>query len=204
MLILNYLKRDSYLEKIPPEFRIFLFTLIAFLIIYFEKFSLLLSIFIFLLLLILISKIGIFLILREIKFFFLVLILIFVIFSFITSFKHSFIISFRIFLFLLTAIIFRITTSVIEFSYGMKKILNPFKRIKFLPIEEFIFVFTLSLKFLPIIAEEFEKIVNAKKAREDISFKDFFSILMPVFYSTLRRSEELTEALKSRCYKIEK
>lgn len=202
MLFLTYSRRNSYLEKIPPAFRIFLFLSIGISIIYFEKILFLISIFFFLLFLILISNTGVFYVFKEIKIFVLFSFFLFLILLPLTSFKDAFTISLRVFLFIFTGIAFRLTTSAIELTKGMRKILKPLKIFKFIPSEELIFVTSLSLRFLPVIVREFDKIIKAKKSRGEAG--NIFLILIPLFYSILRRSEELTEALQARCFKIRK
>lgn len=196
----RFLKRNSYIHRTSPVLKIFIFTLIAFLIIYLDTLLPLILIFLFLLFITLLSRLGIIFVFKELKIFILISLLIFIIFSLLTSYLQGFIISFRVFLFIFSASIFTLTTSSMDLTKGMKKILKPLKIIKFLPIEEFIIIFSLSLRFLPIIMEEIDKIMKAKISRGS---KDF-SILIPLFHSTLRRTEELTEALEARCYRVKK
>jgi energy-coupling factor transporter transmembrane protein EcfT len=70
-------------------------------------------------------------------------------------------------------------------------------------------VFTLALRFVPTLAEELEKLLKAQAARgADIRMgsniisrtRQLVPVMVPLFLSTLRRSEELTEAMIARGY----
>ena len=75
----------------------------------------------------------------------------------------------------------------------------------FLPYEVAIMLM-LSLRFIPLIKDEFTKIINAQKARgldfRSLNFfKTYFPILVPLFVKSLEGSNHLALAMESRGFK---
>jgi energy-coupling factor transport system permease protein len=73
---------------------------------------------------------------------------------------------------------------------------------------EFVFAFTTAVRFVPVLAEEAETIMDAQKARglelEKGNFlkriRNYIPILIPLIVSSIRRSLELAEAMESRAW----
>jgi energy-coupling factor transport system permease protein len=73
---------------------------------------------------------------------------------------------------------------------------------------EFVFAFTTAVRFVPVLAEEAQTIMDAQKARglelERGSFlkkiRNYVPILIPLIVSAIRRSLELAEAMESRAW----
>jgi len=73
---------------------------------------------------------------------------------------------------------------------------------------EFVFAFTTAVRFVPVLAEEAETIMDAQKARglelEKGGFlkriRNYIPILIPLIVSAIRRSLELAEAMESRAW----
>jgi energy-coupling factor transport system permease protein len=73
---------------------------------------------------------------------------------------------------------------------------------------EFVFAFTTAVRFVPVLAEEAETIMDAQKARglelERGNFlkriRNYIPILIPLIVSAIRRSLELAEAMESRAW----
>jgi len=73
---------------------------------------------------------------------------------------------------------------------------------------EFCFAFTTAVRFVPVLAEEAQTIMDAQKARglelEGGSFlkriRNYIPILIPLIVSAIRRSLELAEAMESRAW----
>ena len=67
---------------------------------------------------------------------------------------------------------------------------------------------TIALRFIPVLLEETDKIMNAQKARgadfESGSLirrvRSLIPILIPLFVSSFRRAGELAMAMECRCY----
>jgi len=73
---------------------------------------------------------------------------------------------------------------------------------------EFAFAFTTAVRFVPVLAEESQTIMDAQKARglelEKGSFmkriRNYVPVLIPLIVSAIRRSLELAEAMESRAW----
>jgi energy-coupling factor transport system permease protein len=73
---------------------------------------------------------------------------------------------------------------------------------------EFCFAFTTAIRFVPVLAEEAQTIMDAQKARglelEGGNFlkriRNYIPILIPLIVSAIRRSLELAEAMESRAW----
>ena len=99
------------------------------------------------------------------------------------------------------------TTSPMELTDGMERLLSPLKKIG-LPIHELTMMMSMALRFIPTLIEETDKIMSAQKARgadfENGTLvqraKALLPILVPLFVSSFRRADELAVAMESRCY----
>ena len=73
---------------------------------------------------------------------------------------------------------------------------------------EFCFAFTTAIRFVPVLAEEAQTIIDAQRARglelEGGNFirrvKNYIPILIPLIVNAIRRSLELAEAMESRAW----
>ena len=73
---------------------------------------------------------------------------------------------------------------------------------------EFCFAFTTAIRFVPVLAEEAQSIMDAQKSRglelEKGNFigriRNYIPILIPLIVSAIRRSLELAEAMESRAW----
>jgi energy-coupling factor transport system permease protein len=100
-------------------------------------------------------------------------------------------------------------TTLTELAHGIEHLLSPLQRVG-LPSHELALVLTLALRFLPLLAREMERIMKAQAARgadfgaHSWSFlqraRRMLPLLVPLFLISLRRAEELIEAMEARCY----
>lgn len=99
------------------------------------------------------------------------------------------------------------TTSPIELTDAIEKLLGPLKKIK-VPVHELAMMMTIALRFIPTLIEETDKIINAQKARGANmetgglmqKTKALIPILIPLFVASFRHAEELALAMECRCY----
>ncbi len=107
-----------------------------------------------------------------------------------------------------SSVILTYTTSPIDLTDGIERLLAPLKRIK-VPVHEFAMMMTIALRFIPTLIDETDKIMNAQKARgADFSSgglikraKALLPVLIPLFASSFRRAGELATAMECRCYR---
>ncbi|MGL4363140.1 MAG: energy-coupling factor transporter transmembrane component T family protein [Cellulosilyticaceae bacterium] len=101
-----------------------------------------------------------------------------------------------------------LTTSPIELTDGIESLLRPFSKIG-VPAHEIAMMMSISLRFIPILLEETDKIMKAQMARgADFESgniiqraKAMVPIMVPLFISAFRRAEELAMAMEARCYR---
>ena len=102
------------------------------------------------------------------------------------------------------------TTSPIALTDAIERLLSPLKKLH-VPVHTFAMMMTISLRFIPTLLEETDKIMTAQKAR-GASFsegnlvqraKALVPILVPLLVSSFHRAEELATAMECRCYRGE-
>jgi energy-coupling factor transport system permease protein len=107
-----------------------------------------------------------------------------------------------------TSVLLSYTTSPLDLTDALERLLSPLKYIK-VPVHDFSMMMTIALRFIPTLVEETDKIISAQKAR-GVSFdtggilkrvKALIPILIPLFYSAIRRAYELAEAMECRLYR---
>ena len=99
------------------------------------------------------------------------------------------------------------TTTPNALTDGLEKMLSWMKKFH-VPVHEFAMIMSLALRFVPILIEELNKIMKAQMAR-GVDFnegnlfariKKLMPIMIPLFVSAVRRSNELAMAMDARCY----
>ena len=113
----------------------------------------------------------------------------------------------RITMVVMGASLLTLTTSPIEIADGIEGLLLPLKIIKF-PVHEFALIMSIALRFIPTLLDETDRIIKAQKARgADFESGNIFKrakalvpVLIPLLISSLRRAEELANAMDARCY----
>lgn len=114
----------------------------------------------------------------------------------------------RLMLLIIGSSLLTLTTSPIELTDGIESLLNPFRKIG-IPAHEIAMMMSISLRFIPILLEETDKIMKAQTARgADFETgniikraKAMVPILVPLFISAFRRAEELAMAMEARGYR---
>lgn len=114
----------------------------------------------------------------------------------------------RLMLLIVGSSLLTLTTSPIELTDGIESLLSPFAKIG-VPAHEIAMMMSISLRFIPILLEETDKIMKAQMARgADFESgniiqraKAMIPIMVPLFISAFRRAEELAMAMEARCYR---
>ncbi|MCG3420891.1 energy-coupling factor transporter transmembrane component T family protein [Oceanobacillus jordanicus] len=117
-------------------------------------------------------------------------------------------ISLRFFLLILITSLLTLTTTPIEITDAIEDMLHPLKKVKF-PVHELALMMSISLRFIPTLMQETEKISKAQASRgvdfRTGSIKDrakaVVPLLIPLFVSAFKRAEELAMAMEARGYK---
>ncbi len=106
-----------------------------------------------------------------------------------------------------TGVILTYTTSPIDLTDGIERLLSPLGRLG-VPVHSFAMMMSLALRFVPTLIEETDKIIAAQKSRgADFSSGNIISrvkalipVLIPLLISSFRRADELALAMECRCY----
>ena len=114
----------------------------------------------------------------------------------------------RLILLIVGASLLTYTTSPIQLTDGLEKLLSPLKKVH-APIHELAMMMSLALRFIPTLVEETDKIMSAQRARgADFDsgglmhrVKALVPILVPLFVSAFRRADELATAMECRLYR---
>ncbi|MFC4411892.1 energy-coupling factor transporter transmembrane component T family protein [Chungangia koreensis] len=122
--------------------------------------------------------------------------------------RQGIFISIRFVVLIFITSVLTLTTSPISITDGLEILLNPFKRFK-LPVHELALMMSISLRFIPTLMDETDKILKAQMARgSDISsgpikerVKAVVPLLIPLFVSAFKRAEDLAVAMEVRGYK---
>ncbi|WP_110113928.1 energy-coupling factor transporter transmembrane protein EcfT [Bacillus sp. CGMCC 1.16541] len=117
-------------------------------------------------------------------------------------------ISLRFFFLILMTTLLTLTTTPIQVTDGMESLLHPLKRFKF-PVHELALMMSISLRFIPTLMDETDKIMKAQTARGvDFSsgpikdrLKAIVPLLVPLFINSFKRAEELAVAMEARGYR---
>jgi energy-coupling factor transport system permease protein len=117
-------------------------------------------------------------------------------------------ISLRFFYLILITSLLTLTTSPISITDGLESLLNPLRKVKF-PVHELALMMSISLRFIPTLMEETDKIMKAQMARgAEFSsgpikerLKAIVPLLIPLFVSSFKRAEDLAIAMEARGYR---
>jgi len=114
----------------------------------------------------------------------------------------------RLALLIITTSLLTFTTSPIDLTDGLERLMAPFARIG-VPAHELAMMMTIALRFIPTLMEEADKIMKAQMARgADFESgnivqraRSLVPLLVPLFVSAFRRADELALAMEARCYR---
>ncbi|GFN23015.1 energy-coupling factor transporter transmembrane component T family protein [Thermanaeromonas sp. C210] len=108
---------------------------------------------------------------------------------------------------LVAATLLTATTTPLTLARGIQHLLRPTAALR-VPVDEISLMFTLALRFVPTLVEEADRVLKAQAAR-GLSLerrgiigwgKNFLPFLIPLFVGTLKRAEDLAQAMEARCY----
>jgi energy-coupling factor transport system permease protein len=225
MIFGRYIPGDSFVHRLDPRSKllfVFAFIVIVFLANNTITYALLLA---FTLGVILLSRIKLYFLINGLKpviflmvFTFLIHILftregaVVVDFGFLKIYeeglKQGIFISIRFLVLVFMTSVLTLTTSPISITDGVETLLNPLKKVK-LPVHELALMMSISLRFIPTLMDETDKIMKAQMARgSDLSagslkdrLKAVVPLLVPLFVSAFKRAEDLATAMEVRGYR---
>lgn len=114
----------------------------------------------------------------------------------------------RLVLLVVTASLMTLTTSPIQLTDGLERLLRPLSPLG-VPAHELALMMTIALRFIPTLAEEADRIMRAQMARgADFQsgnllnrVKGLIPVMVPLFVAAFRRADELATAMEARGYR---
>jgi len=114
--------------------------------------------------------------------------------------------SFRLSILILLATMLTLTTSPMELTDALDRFLKPLQKLG-ISTHEFTLMITLSLRFIPTLLLEADKLQKAQLSRGAIfegnliqRVKSVIPLILPLLISVFRRADELALAMDARCY----
>ena len=221
----QYVPGNSFVHKLDPRVKILISLIYIVDLFIVNSFKGYIFIVLFTIISILISKIQFSYIYKGLKPIFILVVITAVLNIFMTTgtnpplFKWKFLVVYKeglvmagfmavrlVFLIIGTSLL-TLTTSPIELTDAIEKLLSPMKKIG-VPAHELAMMMTIALRFIPTLMDETDKIMKAQIARgADLESgnliqkaKNLVPILVPLFISSFRRADELAMAMEARCY----
>lgn len=99
------------------------------------------------------------------------------------------------------------TTKPLDLTLGIEELLKPFVRFH-LPAHEIAMMISIALRFIPLLIEETQRILQAQASR-GVDLKEgklkekmmaVLSLIVPLFVSAFQRAEDLANAMEARGY----
>lgn len=120
---------------------------------------------------------------------------------------NGLLICYRLFIVVLCSSILILTTMPIHLADGIAEFLKPLRKIK-IHVEQIPIMLMITLRFIPILFSEGEKLISLQKLRglkysDSGFFKKMFYIsllIVPLMRNSFRMADELAMGMESRCY----
>ncbi|WP_018249327.1 energy-coupling factor transporter transmembrane component T family protein [Orenia marismortui] len=225
IMIGQYIEKDSLVHNLDPRVKILIILFFIFAIFLINSFYGYLVLAAFILMTVFLSKINLKYILKSIRPLLFIILFTLVIHIFMTKggrilwqwkflsieeegLRLGLFMSLRLIFLITFTSLLTLTTSPLELTDGLERMLNPFKKIG-LPAHELAMMMTIALRFIPTLLEEAKKIMKAQKARgADFEggnlvqkAKSLIPLLVPLFVNAFRRADDLALAMEARCYR---
>ena len=225
MIFGRYIPGDSFVHKLDPRSKllfVFAFIVIVFLANNVATYSVILA---FTLFIIYVSHIRLYFLVNGLKPVIILMLFTFLLHIFFTKegpiifelgffkvyeegLRQGIFIAVRFLVLVFITSVLTLTTSPISITDGIETLLNPFKKLK-LPVHELALMMSISLRFIPTLMDETDKIMKAQMARgSDLSagplkdrIKAVVPLLVPLFVSAFKRAEDLATAMEVRGYR---
>ncbi len=115
---------------------------------------------------------------------------------------------YRLILLVAATTVMTFTTSSVELTDGLERLLRPFRRVG-VPAHELALMMTIALRFIPTLFEETETIMKAQMARGAefargslvARARALIPLLVPLFVGAFRRADALALAMEARGYR---
>lgn len=124
-----------------------------------------------------------------------------------TGLRSSIYLGLRLLFLIIGSSMMTYTTTPNALTDGLEDMMGWMKKIH-VPVHELAMIMSIALRFVPILTEELDKIMKAQMARGVdfaegnliVRLKKLIPILIPLFVSAVKRSDDLALAMDARCY----
>jgi energy-coupling factor transport system permease protein len=111
-----------------------------------------------------------------------------------------------LYIFIMTSLL-TLTTTPMDITDGVERLMKPLKKVKF-PVHELALMMSISLRFIPTMVQETERIIKAQSSRGASfltgSIKERISgmlpLFIPLFIGAFKRADDLAIAMEARGY----
>lgn len=126
-------------------------------------------------------------------------------------FETTLVMLFRIILLVLYTSILTLTTPPTEITYGLERFFSPLKIFK-IPVNKMALTVSIALRFIPTIIDQANKILKSQASRGVDYYNSNFkgkllaikSLIVPMFVLTIKRADQLADAMEVRLFSIYK
>ncbi len=123
------------------------------------------------------------------------------------AFSQSLFIANKIVLIIISSTILISTTTSIELTNGLERLLSPLKVFKF-PASECALILSIGIRFIPSLLSESKRILNSQAARGldfyngniIVKIKALIALIVPLFSISIKKSDDLANAMDARGY----
>lgn len=113
----------------------------------------------------------------------------------------------RFIFFVLGTSLLTLTTPPVDITDALAKLMSPLKKMK-IPTDDIAMIISITLRFIPIFADEATRIIKAQKARgSDFNtgsiasrIRTIIPVTIPLFAGVIKKAEDLSLAMDTRCY----
>lgn len=205
----KYYNISSLIHNINPLCKIICILIITFLSLFSKNIMFLIILLLFLVLIMFMSNVPLDLYINNFKFLLPMVVFIFII-NLIFSNIYSTILSIlKLILLILYSQVLLYTTKPNDLTYGLEKFLSPLKLFN-ISVSSLALTISLSLRFIPTIFTEADKILKAQISRGlnfngNLSEKcdKIISVIFPIFNVSLKKSLDISYVLDMRLYRVD-
>ena len=203
----NYVVGDSLIHRLSPILKIISVLLMVISLFFVGTYNDILILGVYLLLVLVYSDIDIRLYLKSLYTIRIFLLFILIIDLIFTPYLDRIIIDlFKLIFIVMYASVLTFTTPMTEITYGIERILRVFN--KYIPSNDIAMVLTLTLRYIPTLISEYNRIILAQKLR-GVDFKDrniknriknIVSVLTPMFILSIKKASTTADIMDLRLY----
>lgn len=122
--------------------------------------------------------------------------------------KEGALIAARLMLLVLSGMLLAYSTPPVLLADAIGRLLSPLAALR-LPVHELALMMTIALRFIPTLANDFERVIRAQAARGGAAgrggllrrWRQVFPVLVPLLVMSFRHADELALAMEARCWR---